>query len=58
MIVDPEDETAFRMAIKQAAEDHVWREQAGQSGQMVARSYSWDACATEMAKIYEKVATE
>ena len=57
-IIDPEDEFAFRMAIEQATEDHPWREQAGTLGQMVARSYSWDACATEMTRIYEKVAAE
>ena len=58
MIVDPEDETAFRMAIEQAAEDQAWGEQAGHSGRMVARSYSWDACATEMTSIYKRVAAE
>lgn len=58
MIVDPEDEIEFRMAIEQAAEDQAWREQARHNGHMVARSYSWDGCATEMTNIYKRVAAE
>jgi alpha-1,3-rhamnosyl/mannosyltransferase len=57
-VVDPEDETAFRTVIDQAAEDHAWRKQARQQGEIVARSYSWDACATAMVDIYRKVAAE
>lgn len=57
-IVDPEDEAAFRLTIQQATDDPTWRQQATQRGQMVARSYSWDTCATEMARLYRKVAAE
>lgn len=57
-IVDPEDEAAFRLAIEQAAQDHGWREEGARRGQMVAQSYSWDACAAAMADLYRKVAAE
>lgn len=57
-IVDPEDEAAFRLTIEQATDDPTWRQQATQRGQMVAQSYSWDTCATEMARLYRKVAAE
>lgn len=57
-VIDPEDEVAFRAAIEQATQDHVWREEAAQLGKIVAQSYSWDACATSMADLYRKVATE
>lgn len=57
-VVDPEDEAAFRTAIEEVTEDRAWREQAAQHGQLVARSYSWDACATEMAEVYRQVAMD
>jgi len=55
-IVDPEDEAAFRLVIEEVIEDRGWRNQAAQNGQTVARSYSWDTCATEMTKLYRQVA--
>lgn len=57
-IADPEDEAGFRDALRQAAEDRSWRKHAARLGQEVAASYSWDECATTMAKLYRRVAAE
>jgi alpha-1,3-rhamnosyl/mannosyltransferase len=55
-IVDPEDEIAFGFTIRDVIEDGTWRQQAAQSGRIVAQSYSWDTCVDEMARIYRTIA--
>lgn len=55
MIVDPDDSLAFSAKIQEALEDSVWSALAAMKGAIVAKSYSWDDCATQTAKIYREI---
>lgn len=51
-VVEPEDTTAFSLAIAQALEDEAWQRKASQAGLKVAKGYSWDTCASRTAELY------
>jgi alpha-1,3-rhamnosyl/mannosyltransferase len=56
--INPDDPDALLNSIVAALEDAEWRSDARGRGLARARSYSWDACARQTARVYQAVAGE
>ncbi len=54
-LIDAEDLTAWRDAMRRAIVDDAWRQSFGNTGPALANSYTWQRCAMDTFGVYEKV---
>lgn len=55
--VDPDEVTAFSLAIADALEDETWQATAGEQGRAVADGYSWQDCVSKTVEAYRSLAS-
>lgn len=54
MLIDPDDEEGFAIAIARGLEDDSWREQAIARGLAVAGGYTWSTCVEKTVDVYRR----
>ncbi|MCX6072952.1 MAG: glycosyltransferase family 1 protein [Campylobacterales bacterium] len=55
IVIEPDDQTEFVMALQRGLDDEIWRAKAKSNGIEAARNYTWEKCVNETVNVYQKI---